>query len=757
MKTSRRSLFLPLSLLVASARAHDLAGGPSHAHDPGAAFLAPGPAPAQAAHFGAFAPRVTVRWDETHLIVENDGMPEHGMMTGITAWQQQVPRPQAYTGANAWRFPLRPVPAEKPVPLRDRFLRGAVALAVNGIPIFNPQNNRGEISADIGELDQWGGHCGRADDYHYHVAPLHLQDKVGRGAPIAYALDGYPILGPAEPDGSAPAGLDACHGHETRGLGYHYHATTRYPFIQGAFHGEVTEREGQVDPQPRATPVRPALTALRGARITGFARLPDRQYRLDYAVDGKPASVRYGADAGGAWTFQFTGADGIARTETYREGDRPAPGGGERARTPREGRPPRDGNERGRSGRPTETLDEPSPARGVQAPSPAAGHTGTLVLTSSAVGADGALAVEHTGDGAGVSPPLAWRGSPAGTRSFALVMDHVDPQGAVKWYWTLHHIPATVSALPAGADGIGVAGTSFKGAVGYEPPHSRGPGRKEYSLTLYALSADPALPADPARVDRDTLLAAIRGLVLDRAELRVSHTREGEPATPREPAPAREPSPAAAMPPARRPADAPGLVKPALSDTVRLSVYADNWFMLYINGRLAAVDSIDFLPHNVVSVDVLPEYPMTIAVLAKDNADPRTGMEYGNRVGDGGFILKFSDGTVTSAAWKARSFFRGPLGRDTANPRVETTPLPDRWYAVDFDDRDWSTATAYSEERVNPKESFRSADFSGASFIWTPDLDLDNTVILRTRVDKPGWSKRWTTTPDLDVSGAPGR
>ena len=42
---------------------------------------------------------------------------------------------------------------------------------------------------------------------------------------------------------------------------------------------------------------------------------------------------------------------------------------------------------------------------------------------------------------------------------------------------------------------------------------------------------------------------------------------------------------------------------------------------------------------------------MTIAVLAKDNADPQTGCEYGKQIGDGGFILKFADGTVTDAKW----------------------------------------------------------------------------------------------------------
>ena len=204
-----------------------------------------------------------------------------------------------------------------------------------------------------------------------------------------------------------------------------------------------------------------------------------------------------------------------------------------------------------------------------------------------------------------------------------------------------------------------------------------------------------------------------------------------------------------------RPPNQPGVVKPAMSDTIRANIYADNWFVLYLNGKLTAVDSIDFIPHNVVSVDILPEYPMTIAVMAKDNADPKTGLEYGDHIGDGGFILKFSDGTVTNASWKAKSFFRGPLGGDVKNPKVDYTPIPERWFAVNFDDSAWPKATEYTEERVNPKEPFYQTDFKGAKWIWTSDLDLDNTVIFRTRIEKPGWKRRWNTKPDLDVSGAP--
>ena len=192
-----------------------------------------------------------------------------------------------------------------------------------------------------------------------------------------------------------------------------------------------------------------------------------------------------------------------------------------------------------------------------------------------------------------------------------------------------------------------------------------------------------------------------------------------------------------------------GIVKPSMEDTVKGAMYADNWFVLWINGKQVAVDSIDFLPHNVVSIDLLPEYPMTIAVLAKDNADPATGCEYGRQIGDGGFILRFGDGTVTDASWKAKCFMHGPIDRDTTNPKVRSEPLPKDWHAPGFDDSSWPNATEYSQERIDPKEPFFQHDFSGAKWIWTSDLDLDNTVVLRTRVEKPNWSPRWTTKPDL--------
>lgn len=500
---------------------------PVHSHVRTMAAATPGPgasrskstgsasdAPTQAEPFLAFSPRVHVRWDDGFLYVENRGMPAHGMMVGINAWQQQVPLPQDYTGDNAWRIPRHPVPATQPRSIRNQFLRGAIAVAVNGIPIFNPQNNRGEISNDIGELDQWGGHCGRADDYHYHAAPFHLQQAVGRSRPIAFALDGYPIYGLEEPDGTSTGKLDEFHGHETAALGYHYHASRTYPFVQGGFHGEVVEREGQVDPQPRARPVRPSLTPLRGARITAFsADESARKYELGYTVGGRPGSVAYEQSAEGVWTFLYRHPDGSERRELHRAGSTPSEGP---RRAPREG--------------PGRSVGTPPSAGAPDAASrPAPRRSGRLHLISPAFAEGGELPVEFTGDGAGVSPPLEWTGMPEGTREWVVLMHHLDPQGKTKWYWSVRGIPASARGLPKGGGGIGVLGNnSVNRKNAYAPPHSKGPGAKTYFLTLYALSGPPRIPESVSDINRDGLLEAMEGLVLDTAELAVVATRNAD-------------------------------------------------------------------------------------------------------------------------------------------------------------------------------------------------------------------------------------
>ena len=96
------------------------------------------------------------------------------------------------------------------------------------------------------------------------------------------------------------------------------------------------------------------------------------------------------------------------------------------------------------------------------------------MLMSSVVEDLQALPNEFTGDGDGISPPLAWTGAPAGTKGYALIMDHVTPDGDRKWYWTVYDIPASALSLPKNVTDIGKLGTGFKGEIGYEPPMSKG-------------------------------------------------------------------------------------------------------------------------------------------------------------------------------------------------------------------------------------------------------------------------------------------
>lgn len=259
--------------------------------------------------FTPFKPNVFTHWDSTYFYVESKGIPTtHAMMTGISNWQQQVPIPQCYSGNNAWQIPLNPVLATTPVPVNQQhFLKGAVAVAVNGIPIFNPYTNTGADAYLTGQLDNWGGHCGRADDYHYHIAPLSLYGFTAVTSPIAFALDGFAVYGVYEPDGSPMASLDGNHGHfGTNGV-YHYHGTASAPYMIGNMVGVVTEDNTlQIIPQPHANPVRGAQSPLLNAAIDSC--IPNginNGYTLYYHINSQHYSTEYHWNAGNPYTYHF--------------------------------------------------------------------------------------------------------------------------------------------------------------------------------------------------------------------------------------------------------------------------------------------------------------------------------------------------------------------------------------------------------------------------------------------------------------------
>jgi hypothetical protein len=258
--------------------------------------------------FAYYKPTISTRSDNNYYYVESLGLPDHEMMLGITAWQQQVPIPQCYVGSNAWSIPINPTIAATPVPVnQNHFLRGAVALAVNGIPIFNPYTNTGVDAFLDGQLDQYGGHSGRADDYHYHIAPTVLYNKIPKTSPVAFALDGFAIYGDLEPDGSAQKSLDANHGHYGSDGVYHYHSSASAPYMIGNMVGTVTEDATmQIIPQAAAKGVRPALTPLKGATITHCHPYPaGNGFKLTYTLGTDKDTVDYSWTNNGDYTYKF--------------------------------------------------------------------------------------------------------------------------------------------------------------------------------------------------------------------------------------------------------------------------------------------------------------------------------------------------------------------------------------------------------------------------------------------------------------------
>ncbi|SIS80585.1 YHYH protein [Neptunomonas antarctica] len=256
--------------------------------------------------------------DSTYVKIESNGMPEHKMMEGITSWQQQVPLPQDYTGSNSWKIPLKPVLADNPMLTKEHFHKGAIAIAVNGVPIFNALNNRGVYSADVGELDAWGGHSGKADDYHYHLAPEHLEAIVGEGNPIAYALDGFPLYGKTE------APLDEYLGRFNQDGTYEYHAVAYPPYLIAGLRGEVqvdsllNAPEDQIVPQPRSYPVRHGdYGPLRGAKITGLNKIAETGYALEYTLNGKQYQLNYSWNEDLQYQFVFVDENGNQTIERY--------------------------------------------------------------------------------------------------------------------------------------------------------------------------------------------------------------------------------------------------------------------------------------------------------------------------------------------------------------------------------------------------------------------------------------------------------
>ena len=148
-----------------------------------------------------------------------------------------------------------------------------------------------------------------------------------------------------------------------------------------------------------------------------------------------------------------------------------------------------------------------------------------MELKSSAFAHNGDIPGLYTCEGRDQSPPLAWSGVPAGTKSLALIVDDPDaPDPAapkMTWvHWVLYNIPPAATGLDAGASRANLPTGAREGLNDWPREGYGGPcppiGRHRYVHKLYAL--DTVLPVlKPAT--KAALEKAMQGHVLARGEL----------------------------------------------------------------------------------------------------------------------------------------------------------------------------------------------------------------------------------------------
>lgn len=126
-------------------------------------------------------------------------------------------------------IPLQPTEAARPTPTN----RTGAGIAFNGVRLDGPAPLEAILGAyTIAPFDDCGGHVNPHVGYHYHAVTECLSDgpavsdpvETTHGDMIGIAMDGHAIFGHELAEGTARDDLDACNGHESEGLAYHYHA-----------------------------------------------------------------------------------------------------------------------------------------------------------------------------------------------------------------------------------------------------------------------------------------------------------------------------------------------------------------------------------------------------------------------------------------------------------------------------------------------------------------------------------------------------
>jgi Raf kinase inhibitor-like YbhB/YbcL family protein len=113
-----------------------------------------------------------------------------------------------------------------------------------------------------------------------------------------------------------------------------------------------------------------------------------------------------------------------------------------------------------------------------------------ISLTSTAFRDGQPIPQQYSCDGANQSPALSWGEPPAGTKSFALVIDDPDAPNGTFRHWGAYDIPTSTRSIGAGQR-VGTEVNNDGGKPGYTGPcPPKGNGVHHYHFKLFALDVD---------------------------------------------------------------------------------------------------------------------------------------------------------------------------------------------------------------------------------------------------------------------------
>jgi Raf kinase inhibitor-like YbhB/YbcL family protein len=148
-----------------------------------------------------------------------------------------------------------------------------------------------------------------------------------------------------------------------------------------------------------------------------------------------------------------------------------------------------------------------------------------LVIESRAFSDGGAIPIMYTCQGDDISPPLEWRGIPAGTQSLVLIVDDPDapdPQAPrMTWvHWVLYNLPAQCTGLAEGILPAALPADTGEGVNDWRRTGYGGPcppvGRHRYFHKLYALDTQLPPMHKPTKADVES---AMHGHIIEQAVL----------------------------------------------------------------------------------------------------------------------------------------------------------------------------------------------------------------------------------------------